>query len=69
MSRSIALAHRAPRPILMAARFASFVSLARQRAALQRLDDAQLRDIGLTRDNVRREANRPFWDVPQSGRS
>ncbi|MEM7296200.1 MAG: DUF1127 domain-containing protein, partial [Pseudomonadota bacterium] len=29
-----------------------------------RLDDAALRDIGLTRDQVVAETSRPLWDVP-----
>lgn len=36
----------------------------RQRAHLSRLDDAALRDIGLTRDIVAAEASRPIWDAP-----
>lgn len=40
----------------------------RQRAALRRLDDAALRDIGLDRKSADREANRPFWDVPATWR-
>lgn len=39
-------------------------ALARQRRALADLDDAQLRDIGLTRDQAHREAERPAWDAP-----
>ncbi|HYG89731.1 MAG TPA: DUF1127 domain-containing protein [Azospirillum sp.] len=33
----------------------------RQRRALARLDDALLRDVGLTCDEVRRETEKPFW--------
>ena len=33
----------------------------RQRRALRRLDDAQLRDIGLTRDDIDAEAGQAFW--------
>lgn len=39
-------------------------SLARQRAALRRLDADQLRDIDVTPEAARKEANRPFWDAP-----
>jgi uncharacterized protein YjiS (DUF1127 family) len=35
-----------------------------QRLHLLRLDDAALRDIGLTRDMVANEASRPIWDAP-----
>jgi uncharacterized protein YjiS (DUF1127 family) len=33
----------------------------RGRRALMGLDDAQLRDIGLSRADVEREWNKPFW--------
>ena len=33
----------------------------RQRRALADLDDHLLRDIGMTRDHARREAEKPFW--------
>lgn len=33
----------------------------RGREALARLDDRSLRDIGLTRCDALREANKPFW--------
>jgi uncharacterized protein YjiS (DUF1127 family) len=37
----------------------------RQRRALRALDDRMLRDIGLSRADVEREATRPFWDLPE----
>lgn len=36
----------------------------RQRHQLLQLDDRRLFDIGLSRDEARREATRPFWDAP-----
>ncbi len=36
--------------------------LAAQRRALLRLDDHMLKDIGLTRADAVREADRPFWE-------
>ena len=36
----------------------------RGRQALLSLSDAQLQDIGMTRDEAEREARRPFWDAP-----
>lgn len=36
---------------------------ARQRRALLRLDDGALKDIGLSRADAYREANRSFWDT------
>ncbi|MDX1781039.1 MAG: DUF1127 domain-containing protein [Thalassovita sp.] len=41
-------------------------ALLRQRAALRRLDDAALDDIGLSRTEALREAQRPIWDAPES---
>jgi uncharacterized protein YjiS (DUF1127 family) len=34
---------------------------ARQRRALQRLDDRMLMDVGLSRADVERESDKPFW--------
>lgn len=39
-------------------------ALARQRRQLGQLDDAMLRDIGLTRDEALRESRRARWDPP-----
>jgi uncharacterized protein YjiS (DUF1127 family) len=36
----------------------------RQHQALGSLDDDQLRDIGLSRDDVERACARPFWQRP-----
>ena len=41
-------------------------ALRRQRAALRRLDDAALDDIGLSRTDALREAQRPVWDAPEN---
>jgi uncharacterized protein YjiS (DUF1127 family) len=38
-----------------------WVERSRQRRALARLNDHLLRDIGLTRDEARRECANPFW--------
>lgn len=43
-------------------------ALSRQRRALSALDDALLRDIGLTRYEALTEASRPFWDAPRHWR-
>lgn len=37
----------------------------RQRRALGRLDDAALRDLGLTRADVSTEIRRPPWSLPR----
>jgi uncharacterized protein YjiS (DUF1127 family) len=34
----------------------------RSRVSLMELSDAQLKDIGISRSEAYREANRPFWD-------
>ena len=67
MSRTHALSRdaiRLHRPVLLAARFSSLLSLRRQRKRLAELDASALADIGLTRDQAQSEANRPIWDVP-----
>ena len=43
-----------------------YLDLYRQRRALAGLDDAQLLDLGLTRAEALREANRAIWDAPQN---
>ncbi len=41
------------------------LAVRRERAALKRLTEAELRDIGLTRARADREALRSFWDLPR----
>ncbi|MGM0859079.1 MAG: DUF1127 domain-containing protein [Pseudomonadota bacterium] len=36
--------------------------LRRERYALRYLSDHMLQDIGISREAVQRESNRPFWD-------
>ena len=36
----------------------------RERRSLERLDRHRLRDVGLDKDDLRREADLPAWDVP-----
>jgi uncharacterized protein YjiS (DUF1127 family) len=45
------------------------IALRRQRSSLARLDDHLLRDIGLTPETAKAEADRPLWDVPARWRS
>ena len=40
------------------------IAASRSRRRLLELDDHLLRDLGLTRDQARREAERPSWDAP-----
>lgn len=42
------------------------IRLSHQRRALSTLSDAQLSDIGLSRDEAQAEARRPFWDAPEN---
>lgn len=44
---------------------AAFRALARSRGALERLTDAQLNDIGVTRAEAMKEAERAPWDAPR----
>lgn len=41
------------------------LDVARQRRALLRLDDRMLKDIGISRYDAVREAERNFWDIPK----
>ncbi len=52
---------RRTKPGLMA-----YLDLYRQRRALAAMDETQLLDLGLTRDDAIREANRAIWDAPQN---
>lgn len=42
-------------------RFRLEIEKACQRGLLKHLDDDQLKDLGLTREQVDREARKPFW--------
>jgi uncharacterized protein YjiS (DUF1127 family) len=44
--------------------FKRWHELARQRRQLAALNDAALKDIGLSRADVMQETERPFWDDP-----
>lgn len=57
-SRQISWAVLAAYPILLVAVWAS---RARKRRELAELEDFQLLDAGIDRDDVRREVSKPFW--------
>lgn len=44
-------------------RFDAMLAVSRQRQELLTFDDRMLKDIGVTRADVQREANRRFWDI------
>jgi|GEM_PF-5136125 len=57
--------HRLREPVWAAiTRLQRWRQLSRDRSELAQLSDDCLRDIGLSRADVRREATRPFWDDP-----
>lgn len=41
-------------------------ALSKQRRELAALDDAILKDIGLTREQALKESERPVWDAPRN---
>ncbi|MDA7949589.1 MAG: DUF1127 domain-containing protein [Hyphomicrobiaceae bacterium] len=41
------------------------LDVARQRRQLQRLDERALKDIGISAHDVKQEADRSFWDIPE----
>ena len=43
---------------------ARVVAYSRQRRDLARLDDHLLRDIGVTREQIDADLEKPIWDVP-----
>lgn len=60
-SHAVTRPRSAPNPVRFM--FAA-AAVYRQRRVLSRLDEAALRDLGLTRAEAEAEASRPFWDVP-----
>ncbi len=55
------LARISPRALVT--RLTHALAVRRERVYLARLDDALLRDIGLTRAQAMEEAGRPLWDL------
>lgn len=69
--KGYALAAAAPRhlslsPMLrkLGQQLKRWYQLAQQRRRLASLNDAALKDLGLSRADVLQEAERPFWDDP-----
>lgn len=64
---NISLPSRAAAPKLsLMQRILSFETLRKERVELSKLSDAQLKDIGITPDQARKEARRPAWDLPEN---
>ena len=53
-----------PRPRRLWWQLRRWWQLARERRQLAMLDEAALKDLGLTRGDVLQESERPFWDDP-----
>ncbi|MCC6306165.1 MAG: DUF1127 domain-containing protein [Rhodobacteraceae bacterium] len=49
-------------------RLAHALAVSRERSRLSRLDDRMLADIGRSRAEAAREAERPVWDAPMHWR-
>jgi uncharacterized protein YjiS (DUF1127 family) len=48
--------------------FTARTQVMRERAALRDLSDERLQDLGISRHEAEEEANRPFWDAPDTWR-
>ena len=48
-------------PISLIRRFLKMAEKKRQRQDLLELDDRQLKDIGVSRDDAKKEGGKPFW--------
>ncbi|MFQ6551645.1 DUF1127 domain-containing protein [Aestuariibius insulae] len=53
-----------PRRTSFISLIAQMLRVRSQRIALSNLDAAALADLGVTRAEALKEANRPFWDLP-----
>ncbi|MEM7507316.1 MAG: DUF1127 domain-containing protein [Pseudomonadota bacterium] len=62
---TLSLLSFAPLPRRTAPRFMKALQVIAERRALGQLDDTRLADIGITRAEAKREASRPFWDLPK----
>lgn len=70
MTRTLTLNRTTARPrrIGLISLVLSLIAVRNQRLKLADLDDTMLRDIGLTRAEAKREAERPVWDCPLHSR-
>lgn len=63
------LGHQSKKTTFRLSRLLDIVAVRRQRRNLAKLDQAALRDLGLTQSDVRAELKRPVWDVPANWRA
>lgn len=65
MTRNDALfsGFRIPRPSFS---FLRIFTVMEERRQLAEMSDARLEDIGITHAEARREANKPFWNLPRN---
>lgn len=63
---SVTTQHSVPAP--RKTRLRNVFALYRERRALAQLDNAALRDIGITRHDAEQEVGRSAWDIPSSWR-
>jgi uncharacterized protein YjiS (DUF1127 family) len=75
MARTLAATAQTPfvsqparQDVTILARLGRMIRLARQRQQLASLDTERLVDLGLTAQQARSEASRPFWDAPRAWR-
>lgn len=51
-----------PRAVFLPLPVHQWMQVAAERRRLAKLDNEQLRDLGLSREQARREAEKPFWN-------
>ncbi len=62
---ALPIAIRMARPVRWLSLARHVLGVLQQRRQLATLSDKQLADIGITREQARTEAARPFWDLPR----
>ncbi|MEO1103884.1 MAG: DUF1127 domain-containing protein [Devosia sp.] len=60
--------HRGSKPVHFGRRILLWMTLWRERRALQKLDPRLMADVGIDPVAAHLEADRPFWDVPDTRR-
>ena len=68
MERAIASVRRRTSGRSLLSRLADALAHQRQRNRLAQLEEHMLNDIGVSRREALREANRPIWDAPDNWR-